>query len=219
MSADPAPGGLDRLLAAAGIAAPLVYLATVVLGAAAIPGYSHLHDPISGLTESGRQGVLPIQLGLAAYNLLLAGFAGGALRAFGRRPAWRWTFALLLLTAAAGLLMWPFAQDPIGAPATFTGIVHILLAAVESVSSIAVMILSALALRARRQGLLAVLALLCLVVTVPSGAVAGLSAANNWPMMGLFERFTIGGFEAWLMGIALIAALRPGVLAAGDPPP
>lgn len=199
----------------AGVAAPLVYASTVIAGATAIAGYSHLSDPISALTETGRTGVLWIGAGFLLYNLLVAAFGIWGLRATWRQPRWRAVFFLLLVTAACGLLMWPFPQDPIGLPASSTGIVHVVLAAIESLSSMAILAISIRALWTEGHRRLAAFSGACLALIVPFGFAAALATAGHGQLMGLFERLTIGAFEAWLGIFALSCAL--GLLAADAP--
>lgn len=193
----------------AGALAPIVYLATVVAGGAMVPGYDQLRDSISSLTESGRADILGIQSGFLLYNLLVAAFAVQQLRARGRDAGWRATFALLLLTAVCGGLMWPFAQDPVGSTVTVGGSIHLALAAIESLSSIAILTISWWKLRDERPRLLSGIALSCLLITVVFGVCAAFATAMQWPMMGLYERLTIGAFEVWLFALALVALRRP----------
>lgn len=186
-----------------GVAAPLLYVATVVTGGAAVDGYSHIRDGISSLTESGRSGAQWIGMAFFGYNLLIAAFAIAALSTVRPLRSWTIVFGLLLVTAVCGVLMWPLAMDPIGAPATITGIVHIVLAAITSLATIAILVLSAfLWWRSGRAGL-AALGVGCLALTLPFGLIAAIAAAGGWPTMGLFERVTIGGFEIWVLVAAL----------------
>lgn len=203
-----------RILAWCGVAAPLIYAVAVVAGGASIPGYDHIRDPISSLTEAGRSRVAWIQFLFGIYNLLVAIFGMWALATFRHAVRWCIAFGLLVLTAVCGVLMWPFAQDPIGTPATVPGVVHIVLAAIESLATIAIVGLSLAAFRAGGQRRLSWFSASCLAVIVLSGVVAAAATAGQWPMMGLFERLTIGAFEVWLAAIALRLALRRRWLAA-----
>src|SRR5215203_2371742 len=131
--------GADVALAAPllmmGMAAPVLYAFTVVWGATLFPGYSHLADPISSLTQAGREGTTGLQGLFFAYNVLVVGYGiVGILLSFGRLP-WVWSFVLLIVTALAGLLMGLFPQDPIGTPISTAGWTHIALAALASFGS------------------------------------------------------------------------------------
>ena len=198
-----------RLLDWCGVAAPLVYVVTVIAGGASTPGYNHLHDPVSALTEAGSNDVFWINIGFLLYNLLVAAFALSALQE--RRSSRLWTviFGLLLLTALSGALMWPLPQDPIGAPASPAGIAHIALAAVESLSSILIVGLAIRALWQARHRRLALFSAVCLGLIVPFGIGAAAATAGHWQFMGLFERVTIGAFEAWIGVVALSRAIGP----------
>lgn len=204
-----------RFLIWTGVAAPLVYVAVVVAGGASIAGYSHLNDPISSLTESGRGGFPWINIGFLLYNLLVAAFAVSGLRTHRREPLWQVIFWLLFLTAVSGLLMWPFAQDPIGTPTSLTGALHLALAAIESLSSIAIVAISIRTLWITGHRRLAVFAGGCLGFIIPFGIAAAAATAGHWQLMGLFERVTIGAFETWIGVIALAYAF--GLLAPDTP--
>jgi hypothetical protein len=115
--------------------------------------------------------------------------------------------------------MWPFAQDPIGEPATASGVVHIILAAIESLSTIGIVALSLYAFRTEGPQQWSWFAAVCLVFILLSGVAAAVATAGHWPTMGLFERLTIGAFEIWLAMVALQTALRstsPAVIGPGE---
>lgn len=200
-----------------GLLAPIVYVGTVVAGGASLPGYSHLHDSISSLTESGRVGVFWIQFGFLIYNVLVGTFAIGSLWVYRRERALNAIFGLLLLTATCGLVMWPFPQDPIGTPLTTAGLLHIILAAVESLSTVAVLAICTWQLFSRSERTLGALAASCFVVTTIFGFASAMAVQTASPMMGLYERLTIGSFELWTFALALILLRHPGALAAARP--
>ncbi|MEP7239562.1 MAG: DUF998 domain-containing protein [Devosia sp.] len=203
----------------AGVAAPIVYAATVVAGGASIPGYDHFADSISSLTQSGRQETSWIQSCFTLYNLLLAVFAGATLWRSREHTLWVWVFGLVLLTTICGLLMGPFAQDPVGTPVTWQGIAHLVLAAIESLSTLVVLSLSVIGFRARGVAAGFWVSLGCLLLTAPFGVATALAVGNSWPGVGLFERLTIGGFEAWLLIVAILLLARPHSLLRQPHPP
>jgi uncharacterized membrane protein YhaH (DUF805 family) len=203
--------------AVAGVLAPIVYVATVIAGAASISGYSHLNDPISSLTEVGRTDVAWIPYAFLLYNLMVGLFSAAALARAWHDTVWRATFLLLLLTAACGMLMWPLPQDPIGSPATLNGELHIALAAIESLSSIIILTLSTRQFRARGELWLTAFCAAALAIAIVFGGAAALTTANSWPLMGLFERLTIGAVEVWMLVIAIAVLQRPALLARCPP--
>lgn len=189
------------LLRGAGIAAPLVYVGAVILGGASQPGYSHLVEPISALTAS--QGLwLNALFGL--YNLLLLGFSafviagpGGGNTAF-RTAGW-----LMALIGVVGLALLVFPMDLPGASATLFGTIHLGLAAIASVGSMAVMATAALGWqRARARGA-AMISWAALGFVLVTGGLTVFAAATAWPMVGALERLTIGGFLAWILWSAV----------------
>lgn len=201
----------------AGILAPLLYTATVAVGAAFQPGYSHIANAISELLEAGRGAALePFML---LYNLLIVAFALGVAASLARRDLlFRIGARLLGFGGVLGLMMTPFPMDPIGSPATATGLTHLVIAGMMSVTSMACLLCFALAWRRQvAGGARSVYAFLSLAVVFVSGGIAAISAANGWPLMGLFERLTIGTYLAWMMVLA-IDLLGPGIRSLGATP-
>lgn len=196
----------------AGLAAPILYAGAVILGGVLTPGYSHLHQPISALIQTGAAAKPLIDPLFALYNLLLAAFALGLRAALANagQPISPIAPAALGVAALAGIVMWPFSMDPIGAGVTVPGAIHILLAGVQSVSTIVAILWAAIALR-RRPGWrrFSVFSAACLVVLIAAGGTGAWAAGAGAPFMGLFERITIGTFEVWLFVLALMLLKRP----------
>lgn len=191
---------LEQLALWGGVAAPVLYLVIALAGGAAVPGYDPVTDPISALTATGGPGIKWIEAGFGLYNLLLVAFAvaGWSLA----DAAWRRVFATLMVTASAGLLMWPFAMDRAGAPMSAAGLVHIGLAGLASLSTIVAVWLSIVNWHRGGPRVMARFGAACLVVIALSGVAAAVAAAAGWPLLGLLERVTIGGFLCWLAGTA-----------------
>lgn len=197
---------LEQMSLWGGAAAPILYVVTVVIAGAVVPGYDHVTDPISALTAAGRPDIRWIEAAFALYNLLLLAFASAGLALAIR--TWRWTFVALLVTAGAGLLMWPFPMDMPGSQVSATGMVHIGLAILASTSTIAAILLSVLAWHRLRHRELTLFSVTCLCLVVSAGFLAGVAAALGWPVIGLLERCTIGGFEIWLFVTAMFLATQ-----------
>ena len=190
---------LTRPLLFTGVAAPILYTLTVIWGGTLFPGYSHLADPISSLTQAAREGTAGLVSLLFIYNglIVIYGITGISL-SLGRR-LWVWSFGLFIVTGLAGVLMWPFAQDPIGEPIGWTGIGHIVLAAVESFASMGAIGAAALGYRAAGRPAMTLFSLACLAVVFVSGLLAGIAIGAGWAYAGLLERITIGTFELWVL--------------------
>jgi hypothetical membrane protein len=193
----------------AGVAGPILYVVTVVVGGSITPGYSHAANAISELVQTGAAHRTALNLALAVFNGLILLFAVGLVRrSRSLRGAGIAVGAGLLIAAViAGLAMTPFAMDPIGQPATFIGIGHIILAGLASLFSLGSLLAFAIGLRRVRGGQpWSTYAALSLTVTLVTGAVAAYGAARLWPTMGLWERFTIGANLQWVFAFALALA-------------
>jgi hypothetical protein len=100
---------------ALGLAAPVVYGVTVVLGGVLWPGYSHLRDPISLLESVGAPNAPLMHVLFGAYNVLLLLFGVGW-RSGQRLSSRLAKLAAILLSMIGllGLVMYFFPQDAIG---------------------------------------------------------------------------------------------------------
>ena len=205
---------LEHITLWCGVAAPLLYAVTVVAGSAVLPGYDPIVDPVSALTASGRPGIKWIEAGLGLYNLLLMAFAGAGWTLAG--SDWRRVFLTLMVTAGAGLLMWPFAMDMQGAPLSAGGLAHQGLAAIAGLSTIVAVWRSVASWRRAGQRQMVRLSSACLVIVALSGMAAGVAAALGWPIVGLLERLTIGGFLFWLAVTAARLATMSDLAPAGS---
>jgi hypothetical protein len=185
----------------AGLSAPLVYIVTVIVGAAMSAGYSHLADPISSLTAVSGPGQAPSLIGLTIYNTLLAIFAAAAMLAARDRLTFA-LYGLLGVVALSGGSLLVFPTDLPGTPMTPSGWVHVSLAAITSLATMVAVAISAVQWRREGRALLAQFAVIDLVVILVSGIAAAAAAAAGWTFMGLLERVTIGGFLAWVAVLA-----------------
>jgi hypothetical protein len=201
MPAPPPAGGHDAALtlaARSGLAAVAVYVSATILGGRLHPGYSHIRDSISELTASHAVDRVLLAALFVAYNALLAVFAWGCWRAAPRLRTLRNAFGLIVVTAASGIAqVTTFPQDSSGTPATTAGAAHIALAGLSAFGCVVTAVMYGVAfrrLRLRRSS------------WVPCFAVAGflllvgpLAAVNvGGPLMGLYERLTIGAYLAWV---------------------
>lgn len=199
-----------RLAGVAGVAAPLIYGAAVALGGQMTPGYSHMANAISELTDIDAPARVTLSGAFVAYDLCLLAFASALPHTvFPHRRALTLAAVTLAVVALAGVGMstvFP-AGDP-GARIPLTGWTHIALAAVASLGSmVAVLALARSAAASDRFRGLARFSYAIFAVILVSGAWAAISAATHSPLMGLVERVTIGAFMVWLLAVG-VALLR-----------
>jgi hypothetical protein len=194
-------------------AAVAAYVGTTIVGGAIVPGYSHLEDSVSSLTSPGEPYRLGLGVGYGLYNAAVALVAIGVLRT--SRPSRRVRIGstLLIAGAAAGVLMVePFPQDPMGAPITPAGVVHIVLAGISALGLVVAAVLYGTAWRTDPRwraiwwGSLAVA--VAILVTGGVGA-----AFVTSPIFGLLERFTQISFLTWfaVIGVTATRAARTAV--------
>ena len=196
-----------RAVAVLGLSSVAIYLIATVVGAAITPGYSHVADPISGLTASHAPHSVVLGLAYVAYNIAAAPF-GWALARLQASSRLLWVNAWLMTAGAiAGIgQVTLFRQDTIGAPATIPGMVHIGLATTSALLTVACTIIYAVAFR-RDLGSkrLSRFSLACTVTILVTGPLAGFSFGTPW--MGAVERLPIGTFLVWI-AVVSVAALR-----------
>ncbi len=192
------------LLIWAGAAAPLLYAVTVAVGAVLRPSYSHAGNAISELLEADAPHRLPLNMAFLIYNLLVVAFAFAILGAIADAPftvtlaAW-----FLGVTGLAGALMWGFPMDPIGRPATATGIGHIILAGICSVGTMGAVLSFAIGAGAMAGWKdFATYSYATFAMILVTGGFAAISAARRWRLMGLLERLTIAIGLQWVAVLA-----------------
>ena len=200
----------NKILMFSGILAPLAYALAVVVGGILRPGYSHITQYVSELIEAGAPNKAILDPLFTIYNTLTIAFGIGLFlyireRSGNRRKMMGAIGALVLVAEGIfGFVTVFFPQDPIGSAATSTGNIHILLASLSSLATMATMLLLAFWFRAtatlRAYGLYSSISL---IIVATSGAIAASTIAHPGPVNGLIERLTIFGFIQWLFGIAL----------------
>lgn len=183
-----------------GLAAPLLYIFTVILGGALWPGYSHVRQPISELTMASAPNLGLMDALFAAYGILLFLHGFGLAASAKRNPPMRVSGLLMVLCALAGIAMVFFRQDPIGAPLTFTGTVHLILAGVTSLSTILVIFFGAAGFsRMDAPKALRPFSIACGILVLATGGLTAAGTALFPYIFGILERTTIGIFMLWLL--------------------
>ncbi len=187
-----------------GVAAPLVYLLVVVIGDAIRPGYSHIANAISELIAAGAPNKTFLDVFFLLYNGLITLAGIGLFAQAQRGPAARLGKAGAACIIGVGLvsilMTLFFPMDARGTDATLQGTIHLIIAGLESLGSMAAMFLIGL-WQKKQPGLqrTVLVTFICLALVFLAGITAGASAASGSPFMGLFERITIGAFLLWVL--------------------
>lgn len=210
------------LLAAAGIAAPVIFVALVVVQGVMQPDYSHVRMPISALAAWPAGWIQ--NLNFVLFAGLTAAFALGLHRAV-RPTRHGWLATAFLLTSSAGVLVaaiFPWIRED-GVPVE-TG-AHVLGAVVSFLfASIGLM---ALARRMKADPewsdmatYVFVTGIAILVMFVVLGALAIPAGGPLHPVAGLLQRMLVVVWFACLVAVgvrALRLAPRPGTIRVGRP--
>ncbi|MGD9739069.1 MAG: DUF998 domain-containing protein [Bauldia sp.] len=198
-----------RWLLVAGILAPVVYAAAVIVGAAATPGYSHFGNTISELVAVGAPHKAIVD------PILMASCVLGFVYGLDLSSTWR-RIAPSLRPAAVGVaaiglvgfaILW-FPVDGRPLPRPLPEHIHIALTGLLLLLMAATLFLFARGTRAvPGWSGLSRYAAATLVVVVAAGVLTAIGEPNNWPALGLIERLAIGPYLVW-MAVAAVATLR-----------
>lgn len=184
-----------------GILSPIFYLLAVVVGGVLWPEYSHLRQPISELTADFAPNMPIVDLLFWAANI--SGLLFGLLLLFGaskKNRIFKVTAILLVISGVVGIAFAFFPQDPIGAPLSFKGLMHFVLAGLASISTIAIVYTGAFAFSFLKN--IKKFSLVMGTVIVLSGFLTVFATQNFGHIFGVFERITIFSYMAWLLTVS-----------------
>lgn len=200
---------MKKLLVFCGISAALLYTGTVILGGLIRPGYSHVVEAISELVADGAPNRPLLSSLFLLYNTLLGLFGWGLFlkvnsQPQGRTPGFIASLTLFLVGLAGVLMELAFPQDPGGVATTFAGTMHLVMAGIASLGTMAAVLGSALWFR-KLPGLknYAVYSFISVAIIFISGGFTAMAMANKYQYFGAIERITIGTFILWVFVIAL----------------
>ena len=180
-----------------GILSPILYASAVVAGDILWPSYNQMRQPISELTADFAP---KMPLVSALFNFAnLCGFLFGLgllLNSKKRSKSFKIISLLLTIAGVASLSFVFFPQDPIGAPLTFKGLVHLVLAGLASMLTIAVVFTGAYAFQSLAK--MKKFSLIVGWIIVISGILTAISTTQFPSIFGIMERITIGTYMVWL---------------------
>ena len=199
---------MKKFLMLCGTIAAVIYAGTVILGAFIRPGYSHLADAISELVADGAPNRFLLSSLFLIYNLLLVAFGIGLFlevkdRSRDRRSGFIGSLALILVGLAGLSMELAFPQDPGGTPATFAGMMHLVMAGVASLGTmVAIMFLAFWFRNYSDLKHYVTYSWISVTIILISGGLSVAAMANYHRLFGLIERVTIGTFILWLVVIS-----------------
>jgi len=196
---------LRKILISCGIVAPILYVITVIVGAALRPDYSHIVNAVSELLSNGAPNKAILDVIFNVYGALLLAFAigGYSILKNGPRPC-RIAMGIFIVIQILSFSWGFFPMDPMGTEATFAGTMHNILGGIVVLATITMPLLMGLGLR-REAGFqtYASYALVTSAIIFVSGLTAVILAGQGFQVFGLFERITIGSYEVWIFVTAL----------------
>jgi hypothetical membrane protein len=198
---------MKKALYLIGIFTPLLYIFTVILGGALWPGYSHATQAISELSMETAPNRSLMDLLFSVYGWLLLVFGIGFIYRWGKAGSRQLTAGgvTLVLCALSGLLMGTFRQDPIGAPLTFSGLMHLVLAGVASLGTIFAIFLASFGFRKLDYAAgLSKFSLVMGILVLISGGLTAAGTTQFPAIFGILERITIGSFMLWLLVLSMV---------------
>jgi hypothetical protein len=189
-----------------GIAAPVLYVITAIVGAALRSDYSHIVNAISELISNGAPNKAILDVVFNIYNALLLVFAIGAFSVLKNSPRFcRVAMGLLIGIQILSFSWGFFPMDPLGAEATFAGTMHNVLGGIVALATIIMPLLMGLGLQKMDgfQGY-AKYSFISSAIIFVSGLTGVILAGQGVHLFGLFERVTIGTYELWIFVTALM---------------
>jgi hypothetical protein len=197
---------LRKTLIYCGIAAPILYIMTVIVGAAMRNDYSQLVNAISELISNGAPNKAILDVVFNIYNALLLAFALGGYYVLKSAPrlcrmAMGIFIAIQILSFSWGF----FPMDPLGTETTFAGTMHNVLGGVVAFATITMPLLMGLGLRQKDgfQNYVRYSFVTSAIIFI-SGLTGVILAGYGIQLFGLFERITIGSYELWIFVTAVI---------------
>ena len=193
-----------------GIIAPTIFVVTIVVGGLITPGYSHLSQSISELVMSGAQNKLYLDISFS-INYVFSCIFGFWLFAIFRSKASPLNsstgligFITLGVIAVLSFLSSNFfTMNLPGTPATTSGTIHLILVALESIGSMAAILLVGLWFKKVGLSGYSVYSIITLIIVFATGIMTLVATTQDSSYVGLFERLTIGAFALWSFIIAL----------------
>ncbi len=179
-----------------------LYVLAVVIGGILRHGYSHSYNSISELTVAGSKPLVVLFVLFGLYNLGLILLGLGPSRMV-RSKRVRTTLWLVGLIGLFGGLMLVFPQDPRHAVATTGGTLHIGLASLVSLLTIAAAILGGFSFHQVEHVNMARISWALALTIVITGGLTALGVGQGWQTVGVWERLTIGAFLGWLVWFTL----------------
>jgi hypothetical protein len=194
-----------KILLYCGMAAPILYVITVIAGAAVRNDYSHIVNAISELISNGAPNKALLDVIFNVYNALLLAFAiGGFIAVKNAHRLCRIAMGIFIGIQILSFSWGFFPMDPLGAAPTFAGAMHNILGGVVALATILMPLLMGLGYRKSKDfHRYVIYSWVSSAIIFVSGLTGVILGGQGFLVFGFFERITIGTYEIWLFVTAL----------------
>lgn len=197
----------SRTLILCGILSPILYILATIIGGLLIPEYSHIENAVSELIQSGAPNkLLLVTLMVISSISTILGCIGIFLTHKKKINKLVTTgIILILITGLLGLLTSTiFPQDPIHAPMTLPGIMHMVIVAISALITIVSPLLIGFGI-CQNEGwenfkLYSIISVLIIFIT---GGLTPFIILKEIPLMGLIQRIAIGAYFQWFIVLSI----------------
>jgi hypothetical protein len=189
-----------------GFGAGVFYSIGDIIGGIITPDYSYVRNAVSELIQSGAEDRVFLSSFLFVHALMIVLFSVGLLAHYPYKKSksvFIGGILMLAVGASHALSSSVFPQDPVGAEATFPGIMHLVLVGITVLCIFAIMPLLGLGLRRYIEWKsYRVFTFLCLAAIVVSGISSPIVIGQGIEVVGLTERITGYTFYVWMAVLA-----------------
>jgi hypothetical protein len=194
-----------------GILAPLFYIIPTIIGGLLRPGYNHLSNSVSDLLVSGAPNKIYIVGPFTLYPIFLCIFGFGLFSVLRSQPlplsSKTGLAGFILIGAVIGLLgiltMTIFPQDPMGAPMTFPGLMHLILVTLQAFGAMAAVLLIGLWFRSNGFAGYSIYSIISFALILITGIISIIGASRGFHFIGLLQRINVGVILAWFIVIGI----------------
>ncbi|MHC1774911.1 MAG: DUF998 domain-containing protein [Lentimicrobium sp.] len=191
---------LRTILLSSGMLAVAIYFLHILIGGFLWKGYSHLQQPISDLTATGAPNRFLLLLFTNIYGVLALIFAI-SFTIFERKERHKLVFfggISFIILHVVSISYSFFPQDLPGAEPAFAGAMHLVVTVLIVPFTILTPLLIGLGLKKEKASkTLGNFSLICGILIVIFGGLAGYFFAKGLPYFGLIERINIGTLQIW----------------------
>jgi hypothetical protein len=177
-----------------------MYLLHILIGGYLWKTYSHLQQPISGLTATGAPNRILLLLFTNIYGVLALIFAVSFtfFERKGRHKLVFWGGISFIILHVVSISYSFFPQDLPGAEPSFAGMMHLAVTVLIVPFTILTPLLIGLGLK-KENGwkTLGNFSLMCGILIIIFGGLTGFFFAKGLPYFGLVERINIGTLQTW----------------------